>query len=183
MDMQTTLFETLADPSRLRIVEALGEGEHSVNDIVARMDIHQSACPATCAYSRRPASCASAPTELAATTRFATSRSRRSTRGSHGTAGCGRRGSTRSATPWRASRPRVWGPRRHLRSEPHGGRADDRYDPPPHAGIVFAGATISELARTVRSDSRPGLRSGPGGPRDRFPSRCETVVPPSSAQP
>ena len=40
--MQTTLFETLADPSRLRIVEALSEGEHSVNDIVDRMDIHQS---------------------------------------------------------------------------------------------------------------------------------------------
>jgi DNA-binding transcriptional ArsR family regulator len=42
MAMQTTLFETLADPSRLRIVEALFEGEHSVTDIVGRMDIHQS---------------------------------------------------------------------------------------------------------------------------------------------
>jgi len=35
-------FETLADPARLRIVEVLRGGECAVNDIVARMDIHQS---------------------------------------------------------------------------------------------------------------------------------------------
>ncbi|HEX7453345.1 MAG TPA: ArsR family transcriptional regulator, partial [Polyangiaceae bacterium] len=35
-------FETLADPSRRRIVEALLSGEHAVNDIVERLDIHQS---------------------------------------------------------------------------------------------------------------------------------------------
>jgi DNA-binding transcriptional ArsR family regulator len=40
--VQTTLFQTLADPSRLRIVEALLAGEQAVNDLVARMDIHQS---------------------------------------------------------------------------------------------------------------------------------------------
>ncbi|MFO0584353.1 MAG: metalloregulator ArsR/SmtB family transcription factor [Anaeromyxobacter sp.] len=40
--MQTRFFETLADPNRLRIVEALRAGEHSVTDLVARVDIHQS---------------------------------------------------------------------------------------------------------------------------------------------
>lgn len=40
--MQLSVFQTLADPSRLRIVEALLSGEHAVNDLVARMDIHQS---------------------------------------------------------------------------------------------------------------------------------------------
>ena len=36
------VFETLADPMRRRIVEALLEGEQAVNDIVDRLDIHQS---------------------------------------------------------------------------------------------------------------------------------------------
>jgi DNA-binding transcriptional ArsR family regulator len=40
--MQSRLFQTLAEPSRLQIVEALLSGEHAVNDLVARMDIHQS---------------------------------------------------------------------------------------------------------------------------------------------
>ena len=40
--MQSLLFQTLAEPSRLRIVEALLAGEHAVNDLVAQMDIHQS---------------------------------------------------------------------------------------------------------------------------------------------
>jgi len=35
-------FQTLADPMRLRIVEMLGEGEHAVNDLVDKMEIHQS---------------------------------------------------------------------------------------------------------------------------------------------
>ncbi|MBV8193124.1 MAG: winged helix-turn-helix transcriptional regulator [Alphaproteobacteria bacterium] len=35
-------FETLADPSRRRIVEALREGERPVNDIVRQAGIHQS---------------------------------------------------------------------------------------------------------------------------------------------
>lgn len=35
-------FQTLADPTRLRIVEALRGGERAVNDIVDRVDIHQS---------------------------------------------------------------------------------------------------------------------------------------------
>ena len=34
--------QTLADPSRLQIVEALLAGERAVNDLVAQMDIHQS---------------------------------------------------------------------------------------------------------------------------------------------
>jgi DNA-binding transcriptional ArsR family regulator len=40
--MQLTTIQTLADPSRFRIVEALLDGEQAVNDLVARMDIHQS---------------------------------------------------------------------------------------------------------------------------------------------
>ena len=40
--MQTAVFQTLADPSRLQIVEALRGGECAVNDLVARMEIHQS---------------------------------------------------------------------------------------------------------------------------------------------
>ena len=40
--MQTAVFQTLADPSRLQIVEALLDGECAVNDLVARMEIHQS---------------------------------------------------------------------------------------------------------------------------------------------
>jgi DNA-binding transcriptional ArsR family regulator len=40
--MQLNVLQTLADPSRFQIVEALLEGEQAVNDLVARMDIHQS---------------------------------------------------------------------------------------------------------------------------------------------
>jgi DNA-binding transcriptional ArsR family regulator len=40
--MHVDVFETLADPTRRRIVEALARGEHAVNDIVDRVDIHQS---------------------------------------------------------------------------------------------------------------------------------------------
>ena len=40
--MQTAVFQTLADPRRLEIVEALLSGECAVNDLVARMEIHQS---------------------------------------------------------------------------------------------------------------------------------------------
>ena len=40
--MQVETIQTLADPSRFQIVEALLRGEQAVNDIVARMDIHQS---------------------------------------------------------------------------------------------------------------------------------------------
>jgi DNA-binding transcriptional ArsR family regulator len=36
------VFQTLADPTRRRIVEALLDGECAVNDIVDRVDIHQS---------------------------------------------------------------------------------------------------------------------------------------------
>ena len=42
MEMQAAVFQTLADPSRYQIVEALLGGEQAVNDLVARMDIHQS---------------------------------------------------------------------------------------------------------------------------------------------
>lgn len=37
-----TVFETLADPSRRRIVEVLRTGELQVNDLVDRLEIHQS---------------------------------------------------------------------------------------------------------------------------------------------
>lgn len=40
---QTSLFQTLADPTRLRIVESLaGGGEHAVGDLVRTVDIDQS---------------------------------------------------------------------------------------------------------------------------------------------
>ena len=42
MDAQIDLFQALADPARLRIVEAMKSGECAVGDIVERMDIHQS---------------------------------------------------------------------------------------------------------------------------------------------
>ena len=40
--MQAEVFQTLADPTRFLIVEALRGGEQAVNDIVDRLDIHQS---------------------------------------------------------------------------------------------------------------------------------------------
>ncbi|PYE88433.1 ArsR family transcriptional regulator [Phyllobacterium leguminum] len=40
--MHIDLFETLADPTRRRIVEALRDGERQVNDIVRQVGIHQS---------------------------------------------------------------------------------------------------------------------------------------------
>jgi DNA-binding transcriptional ArsR family regulator len=40
--MMVHLFETLADPTRRQIVDALRGGEQPVNDIVARVKIHQS---------------------------------------------------------------------------------------------------------------------------------------------
>ena len=40
--MHLQVFQTLTDPSRLQIVEALLTGERAVNDLVAQMDIHQS---------------------------------------------------------------------------------------------------------------------------------------------
>ena len=40
--MHADPFETLADPTRRRIVAALREGERPVNDIVAEAGVHQS---------------------------------------------------------------------------------------------------------------------------------------------
>ena len=42
MMVHSEVFETLADPTRRRIVEALLSGEHAVNDIVEKVAIHQS---------------------------------------------------------------------------------------------------------------------------------------------
>jgi DNA-binding transcriptional ArsR family regulator len=42
MNTQLQLFQALADPARLRMVEAMRSGECAVGDIVERMDIHQS---------------------------------------------------------------------------------------------------------------------------------------------
>ena len=42
MQTHITLFHALADPARLRIIEAMKSGECAVGDIVERMDIHQS---------------------------------------------------------------------------------------------------------------------------------------------
>lgn len=36
------MFQALADPARLRIIEAMKSGERAVGDIVVRMDIDQS---------------------------------------------------------------------------------------------------------------------------------------------
>jgi DNA-binding transcriptional ArsR family regulator len=36
-----TVFQALADSTRVRLVEALLDGEHAVNDLVARVEIHQ----------------------------------------------------------------------------------------------------------------------------------------------
>ncbi|MCA9622761.1 MAG: winged helix-turn-helix transcriptional regulator [Myxococcales bacterium] len=40
--MHVSTFETLADPTRRQIVEALRFGEQPVGDLVARLEIHQS---------------------------------------------------------------------------------------------------------------------------------------------
>jgi DNA-binding transcriptional ArsR family regulator len=40
--MNVETFQTLADPTRLQIIEILRGGEHSVNDIVKNVDIDQS---------------------------------------------------------------------------------------------------------------------------------------------
>ena len=40
--MHAEVFQILADPSRLAIIESLRGGERAVNDIVDRVDIHQS---------------------------------------------------------------------------------------------------------------------------------------------
>ena len=40
--MDVLLFQTLADPTRLRLVEAMRDGEHAVGELVARVDIEQS---------------------------------------------------------------------------------------------------------------------------------------------
>ena len=42
MAMQQNVFQTLADPTRLRIVEALAGGEQAVGDLVRAVDIDQS---------------------------------------------------------------------------------------------------------------------------------------------
>jgi DNA-binding transcriptional ArsR family regulator len=42
MNGHLSIFQALADPARLRIVEAMKTGECAVGDIVARMDIQQS---------------------------------------------------------------------------------------------------------------------------------------------
>jgi len=40
--MHMDAFQALADPTRRRIVEALSAGEQQVNDVVGKLDIHQS---------------------------------------------------------------------------------------------------------------------------------------------
>ena len=40
--MQLDVFQTLADPTRRRIVEALRDGEQQVNDVVEKAGVHQS---------------------------------------------------------------------------------------------------------------------------------------------
>ena len=40
--MQLDAFQALADPTRRRIVEVLSVGEQQVNDVVEKLDIHQS---------------------------------------------------------------------------------------------------------------------------------------------
>ena len=40
--LQPSLFGALSDPTRLRLVEALRGGEQPVNELVARVELHQS---------------------------------------------------------------------------------------------------------------------------------------------
>ena len=40
--MQLSVFETLADPTRRRIVEVLRDGERQVGDVVEKAGVHQS---------------------------------------------------------------------------------------------------------------------------------------------
>jgi DNA-binding transcriptional ArsR family regulator len=40
--MHLSVFQSLADPVRLRIVETLRDGEQAVNDLVDKFEIHQS---------------------------------------------------------------------------------------------------------------------------------------------
>ena len=40
--MHSEIFQVLADPVRLRIVETLREGEQAVSDLVDKVEIHQS---------------------------------------------------------------------------------------------------------------------------------------------
>lgn len=40
--MYMNIFETLADPTRRRVVDALKDGERQVNDLVTEVGIHQS---------------------------------------------------------------------------------------------------------------------------------------------
>src|SRR5258706_11475457 len=40
--MHVDVFQTLADPTRRRVVEALRRGEQAVSQVVARVGIHQS---------------------------------------------------------------------------------------------------------------------------------------------
>jgi DNA-binding transcriptional ArsR family regulator len=42
MESNIGVFQALADPTRLRIVEVMRDGEVAVGEIVERMDIHQS---------------------------------------------------------------------------------------------------------------------------------------------
>lgn len=42
MAAQLDVFETLADPTRRRIIDALRRGEQPVTDLVARAGVHQS---------------------------------------------------------------------------------------------------------------------------------------------
>jgi DNA-binding transcriptional ArsR family regulator len=42
INMHSEIFQVLADPVRLRIVETLREGEQAVNDLVDKVEIHQS---------------------------------------------------------------------------------------------------------------------------------------------
>lgn len=40
--MDALIFQTLADPTRLRLIEAMRDGEHAVGELVERVDIEQS---------------------------------------------------------------------------------------------------------------------------------------------
>jgi DNA-binding transcriptional ArsR family regulator len=40
--MNASVFQTLADPTRLKLIEILARGEHAVNDLVEQTHIHQS---------------------------------------------------------------------------------------------------------------------------------------------
>ena len=95
--MHLDVFETLADPTRRRIVEALRDGEQQVNDIVRQAGIHQSGVSRHLRILHDTGFVSVRPAGNAGSTRSGRSPFASSRRGSRATGSCGRPASTASA--------------------------------------------------------------------------------------